>query len=110
SSLRFALQAEGYAVSTYSDAASLLAAPIARRADAYILDHHLPDMTGLELLTRLREAHATGPALFLAGRPTPALRRAAAQMNAAILDKPLIGDALSTGLSALLPRREKNGA
>lgn len=100
-SLQFALRAEGYDVSVFADGAALLAAPGAAGADAYILDHHLPDMDGIYLLSRLRDTRAAGPALFLAGRATPAFRRSAAALGATVLDKPLIGDALNAGLRNL---------
>ncbi len=103
-SLRFALEAEDFSVAAYADGQSLLDDPDWFGADAFILDHHLPDMTGPELLRRLRGKAAWGPALFLAGRITPALRQASAVLDAPILDKPLIGDALSAGLAGLLTR------
>jgi DNA-binding response OmpR family regulator len=101
-SLQFALRAEGYDVSVFADGTALLAAPDAAGADAYILDHQLPDMDGIHLLSRLRATRASGPALFLAGRATPAFRRSAAALGATVLDKPLIGDALNAGLRDLL--------
>ena len=100
-SLMFALQAEGYRVSAYADGAALLADPESANADGFILDHHLPDMDGLDLLQRLRHGDAQAPALFLAGRTAPAFRRSAETLGAFILDKPLIGDALNAGLRRL---------
>ena len=102
SSLRFALEAEGHAVSVFGDATSLLDAPESFAAAAYILDHHLPDMSGPELLERLRDRGATAPAMFLAGRVSPFLRRAADALGAPILYKPLIGNALDVALTDLL--------
>ncbi|ENH6066291.1 response regulator [Escherichia coli] len=109
-SLKFALEAEGCSVAVFRDAAALLAAPQSVVAGAYILDHHLPDMAGPTLLQTLREKGAKAPALFLAGRVSPVLRRSAEILCAPVLLKPLMGDALNVALNDLLARPDKNHA
>ncbi len=42
----------------------------AHQPDAVVLDIHLPDVSGLEMLRRLRELDARSPVIFLTGRST----------------------------------------
>jgi DNA-binding NtrC family response regulator len=41
-----------------------------RHPDVIVLDVHLPDMTGLDMLRRLRELDARSPVIFITGRGT----------------------------------------
>jgi DNA-binding NtrC family response regulator len=41
-----------------------------RQPDVIVLDVHLPDMTGLDMLRRLRELDARSPVVFITGRGT----------------------------------------
>jgi two-component system nitrogen regulation response regulator GlnG len=41
-----------------------------RRPDVIVLDVHLPDLSGLEMLRRLRELDARSPVVFITGRGT----------------------------------------
>ena len=52
-SLRFLLEVIGYTVETFASAAEFLKANV-RHFACLILDHHMPNMTGLELVERLR--------------------------------------------------------
>ena len=52
-SLRFLLEVIGYTVEIFASAAEFLQANV-RHFACLILDHHMPNMTGLELARRLR--------------------------------------------------------
>ncbi|MDW5416195.1 two-component system response regulator CreB [Iodobacter sp. CM08] len=65
--LRFALEREGFAVSSYLLARDGEAAIKAQRPDLLILDIGLPDDSGLEVLKRLRR-HSDLPVLLLTAR------------------------------------------
>ena len=52
-SLRFLLEVIGYTVEIFASAAEFLQANV-RHFACLILDHHMPNMTGLELAGRLR--------------------------------------------------------
>jgi two-component system nitrogen regulation response regulator GlnG len=57
-------------VVTAETAAAGLEAARAGRPDVIVLDIHLPDMPGLDMLRRLRELDARSPVVFITGRST----------------------------------------
>jgi two-component system response regulator FixJ len=60
-----------------------------------LLDQHMPNTTGLELLTLLRHRGARLPTALITGSPSPDLVRQAIALGAArVLEKPLADDAL----------------
>ncbi len=66
-SVSLTLEAEGYAVSTYTDGASGLEGLTAERPDLAILDIKMPRMDGMELLRRLRQKSDV-PVIFLTSK------------------------------------------
>ncbi len=66
-SLSMALEAEGFAVRTYSDGGEALKALTAQPADVAILDIKMPRMDGMELLGHLRKSGAM-PVIFLTSK------------------------------------------
>jgi two-component system response regulator ChvI len=67
SSVATALQAEGFAVRSYSDSAEALKGLTAQPADLAVLDIKMPRMDGMELLARLRKDSAM-PVIFLTSK------------------------------------------
>lgn len=67
-SVRLALEAEGFAIRCYSDGQSALEALLAKPADIGVFDVKMPRMDGLELLRRLREAGGQMPVVFLTSK------------------------------------------
>ena len=63
-----ALRYEGWDISTALDGASALAAARATRPDAVVLDIMLPDMSGLDVLRKLREQVPNLPVLLLTAK------------------------------------------
>ena len=55
SSLQFSLEMEGFAVHTYADGRELLDGSNVAESSCLVIDHHLPGMTGLETLAKLRQ-------------------------------------------------------
>ena len=66
-SVSIALEAEGYAVSTYTDGASGLEGLTSDNPDLAILDIKMPRMDGMELLRRLRQK-TDMPVIFLTSK------------------------------------------
>lgn len=63
-----ALRYEGWNIGTAGDGASALAAARTRRPDVVVLDVMLPDMSGLEVLHKLREDNPLLPVLLLTAK------------------------------------------
>ncbi len=66
-SLSLALEAEGFAVRSYSNGAEALSALTARPADLVLLDIKMPRMNGVEMLAQLRR-HSNVPVIFLTSK------------------------------------------
>jgi FixJ family two-component response regulator len=104
SSLAFALQVEGFDVRAYASGSELLADPDLPRHGCLIVDHRMPEMTGLEVVESLRERQISLPAILITTDPTAGLRREAARAGIALIEKPLLGDTLFQGIRAALVR------
>jgi two-component system response regulator FixJ len=88
-SLRFLLEVIGHLVETFASAAEFLKANIQHFA-CLILDHHMPNMTGLQLAERLRADGVGIPILLVTGSPSPAIVARAAELGVErVLEKPL---------------------
>lgn len=87
-SLRFLLEVAGHTVATYESAAAFLADRMTKHA-CLILDHHMPEMTGLELAARLRAARTAIPVLLITGASSPAIASRAGELGIElVLEKP----------------------
>jgi two-component system, LuxR family, response regulator FixJ len=101
-SLKFALEIEGFSVHLYSSGSDLLTAAQLPAQGCLIIDHKMPGMTGLDLLAELRRSGVTLPALLITTYPSPVLFIKAAQAGVAIIEKPLLGEALLDGIHRAL--------
>lgn len=72
-SLCFLLDVSGYPAAAFESAADFLARYTRGNLAGLILDHHMPLVTGLELVARLRAAGDTVPILLITGSPSPAI-------------------------------------
>jgi two-component system OmpR family response regulator len=63
-----ALRYEGWNIDTAGDGATALAAARARRPDVVVLDVMLPDMSGLDVLRKLRQQNPLLPVLLLTAK------------------------------------------
>jgi len=97
-SLKFALELEGYSVRLYRDAPALLKADDLEAPGCFVIDLRLPGMDGLELLDELRRRKVKTPAVLITSHPSAITRERASREGIAIIEKPLIDDALSNGI------------
>ena len=89
-SLRFLLETAGYDVHGYASAQAFL--PEAGQFDwrYLVIDQHMPAVTGLDLVARLRGTGQAIPTLLISGSVTPdMIDRASALGVTAVLEKPL---------------------
>ena len=93
SALGFLGAARDYEVRACADAARALEAVTADVA-CLVIDQGLPDMSGLDLLARLRGFGVRAPAVLVTTAPSQALRRQASAAEVMIVEKPLLDDAL----------------
>jgi two-component system, OmpR family, response regulator len=63
-----ALRYEGWNIATASDGSAAIAAARDQRPDVVVLDVMLPDMSGLDVLHKLREEHPQLPVLLLTAK------------------------------------------
>ena len=104
-SLRRALALEGYEVDLAVDGAEALARVAAASPDAIVLDVLMPDVDGLAVCRRLREAGNRVPVLMLTARESVGDRVAGLDSGADdYLVKPFALDELLARLRALLRR------
>ena len=99
------LQSAGLRVLTCASATEFLATGISSAPDCVILDIHLGGMSGLELLSRLRESGLSLPVLIITAHDDAQTREAAAQAGCtAYLRKPLDGKMLLDEVAAAMKR------
>ena len=85
----------GFKVRAYPGAREFLAEFDAAHTGCLILDIHMPEMTGVELLTLLRARGITTPTIIVSGQTDPVLGEILNRSGAlAILNKPVNEDEL----------------
>jgi two-component system response regulator FixJ len=94
-SLQFLLETVGCSVAAYSSAAQFLNEAKPGELACLVVDQHMPDLTGLQLIGRLRSEGVTVPIALITGSPSPDLLRLARELGVAtVLEKPLDDDVL----------------
>jgi FixJ family two-component response regulator len=93
-SLRFSLEIDGYRVRLFSSDSDVLALEELPSSACVIVDYNLPGANGLDLLAAMRARGCTSPAILITSYPPIGVRRRAAAAGVAIVEKPLLGDAL----------------
>jgi FixJ family two-component response regulator len=86
-SLKLLLEVIGYSAETFLSANAFLSA--ARQTfDRLILNHHMPQMTGLQLGETLRAEGMSAPILLVTGSLSPDVMARAAALGIRVLEKP----------------------
>ena len=73
SSLKFALELEGFAIRSYGSADELLSAGDLVTCDCFVIDQRMPGMSGMELIAKLRDRKVLTPTILLISHLNPAL-------------------------------------
>ena len=94
-SLRFLLRARGVEARCYASAADFLGSADVDELDGLLIDQHMPDMTGIELVELLRSRRIVTPAIMLTGGTDPLLVGRAKRAGVlTVINKPFAGDEL----------------
>ncbi len=100
-SLRFLLEVVGHVVETFGSAVEFLSAE-PRNFAGLILDQHMPTMTGLELVERLRSNKVAIPILLITGSLSPGISARASELGIErVLEKPPMEEVLLGFVSGL---------
>jgi FixJ family two-component response regulator len=105
-SLTAVLETSNITVRDYPTARAFLEDYQASSASCLIVDHHMPDMTGIQLLQHLRSAGTTLPSILISGHGDNALREKALAAGAvAMFTKPVDGNELITFIERLIANK-----
>lgn len=109
--IRRLLKAAGYGVTTFQSAEALLRDEAALKADCFVLDVHLPGLTGFELRQKIAMRRAVAPVIFItADEDREIFQRAWSAGAVAVFLKPFNGPAfLATVADALVPLPQSGG-
>jgi FixJ family two-component response regulator len=100
------LETSDITVRDYGSARDFLADFLQPADGCLIVDHHMPDMTGLELLLHLRQLGHSIPVIVITGKGDAALRDKAIKAGAVnLLYKPVDGEELITLIESVRPQR-----
>jgi two-component system response regulator FixJ len=94
-SLKFSLEIEGFEVRDYASANELLDDNSLPALSCLIVDYHMPDMNGLDVIARLREKRERLHAILVTGHPDVSIRERAAAIGVPLIEKPIQGSALT---------------
>jgi FixJ family two-component response regulator len=99
--LKRLLRASGLEAETYAGGKDFLEASALRRPDCVILDLHMPDMSGIQVLKEMREARRMLPTVVITAYDEPGAREQCLAAGAAeYLRKPLDEKLLLNAISA----------
>lgn len=93
-SLQFALEVEGFGVRVYSGAQAMLDDGRFGELSCIVVDQNMPAISGLELIARLRALSVLVPVVLITGQPSAVLSLRARKAGVAVVEKPLLGNAL----------------
>jgi FixJ family two-component response regulator len=96
--LEFTLELEGFDVVSCSSGEALLLRDLPNRNACLLVDERLPGITGLDALNQLRNRDVKLPAILMTSHPSASVRATAKAAGVPILEKPLLGDALTVAI------------
>ena len=102
-SLSVLLGLAGWRVDTCASGVDLLVMMQTQTADCLIIDVHMPDMTGLELVAELNASHVTIPVVLISGNMGDTIETNARQLGVTqLLRKPFTGTSLIETVTRIL--------
>jgi two-component system, LuxR family, response regulator FixJ len=108
-SLAFLLETAGIEVQTYDSAVAFLKVAPEVRVGCVITDVRMPDMSGIDLLRRLKELKIEAPVIVITGHGDVPLAVEAMKIGAAdFLEKPFDDEALLASVRSALDSQDRN--
>src|SRR5262245_28032727 len=108
-SLAFLLGTAGIAVKTHESATAFLSVVSSVKADCVITDVRMPELSGIDLLRRLKELKLGVPVIVITGHGDVPLAVEAMKIGAAdFLEKPFDDEVLLTSVRTALNRHEQD--
>lgn len=104
-SLTFALELDGFAVDVFRSGEDLFQSGSIAAASCAVIDERLPGLSGLQTLARLRQSQPKMPGIIITSHPSWALRQAASDAGAPIVEKPLQAATLCAVIRAQIDAR-----
>jgi FixJ family two-component response regulator len=103
-SLARLLLANAFKIETFGSAPDFLASAGTNPPDCVLLDLHMPEMSGLDLLMHLQRTHASFPTIVVTAHNEPGLRQRCASAGASAflvkpLNAPLLLEAIKTAVA-----------
>ena len=93
--LRSLLETFGFDVQSYNSGTELLANEQWRSMSCLIIDHHMPDMNGLDVVERLREEGLRLPTILISGQARYKYSGARRNLgDTSVIEKPFAADSL----------------
>jgi len=109
--LKRLLSSAGYDASTFTRGAEFLRSVETQRPDCVVLDVHMPGMTGLDVLARLKDSYPDLPVVIITAYDDPETHQKALKAGALFLRKPFNDQALLDAIhDALGPRPVPGGS
>ena len=105
-SLKLLLETFGYDAQSYNSAGDFLADDRQGAANCLIIDQHMPDVDGLDVIDHLQKQGSQVPTILISGRLDTHIKERAASLGiTSVLEKPFAGDRLIALIrTALLER------
>ena len=101
--LRRLLATHGFRVEVYEWGKDLLAALSSHPADCLVLDLHMPEVNGFDVLVTFESQHVTTPVVVITGHDQPGTAERALSLGAsAYLTKPVDESALLSAIKAAI--------
>jgi len=101
------LRLANYQVSTFSSGAEFLASLNAHSPACAVVDIHMPELTGLEVQSRMRAAHVRIPVVLITASEDIDLSRSAWEAGVVcLLRKPFSSDELLNAVSLAIARSD----
>jgi DNA-binding response OmpR family regulator len=105
------LHRPGFQVFTAATGSQALRLLLQDHFDLTVLDVHMPSLTGIQILSHLRQAGLNVPSILMTGNPSTALETAALELGAiTMLRKPVPTEILRITVEQIILRRPESGA